>query len=271
MIIAASVESSNGNKGPITNVQHSGNCLKHIEKTLPVEKGRVIFSGLSGGGATAFSNANEYDCVGVFAYVAYMPGSQKPKNGEYVYTAGGAWDFNRYLSAYAAKAYGDDGTHRLYPGGHKTDRDQVPTEGMCWVYARDLYGNPKGRDEERQRFEHRFLDYLQNDLKTKLPHLAYYWCDFFLNTCEVKDPFAEILKDLSAELAAENQKYLDGRKALEKFSRSYYADLGSGGGSKAKHTSAKIEAAAEKLAAEFGDVVDIGDTAKELGKPTANF
>ena len=269
MILAASVESSNNNKGPLSNVQHSGNCLKHIEETLPVKPGRIFFSGSSGGGATGFLNADNYKCAGVFAYVAYMPGGKSSKYGDYAYAAGGAFDFNRYLSAYAAKSYGEKGTHRLYPGGHKTDRKEVPTEGICWLYSRELYDNSKGRDEEQQRFEFRFNKYLQENLKSQKPHLAYYWCDHLLNSCEVQGPFASILEGMSGELATANQRYLDGRKALNKFSEDYYAELGAGGGSKMKHTTPKIQAAAEKLANEFSDVIEIGDTARELGNATA--
>lgn len=271
MILATSVESNNKNRSSPSNVQHSGNCLEHMMNTLPIEKGRVFFSGDSGGGAVAFLNANSYKCSGVFAYISYMPDSKTPKNGDYVYTAGGAWDYNRYLSAFAARSYGEDGTHRLYPGGHRSERNHVAMEGICWLYSRELYDNLKDREEERQRFEARFSSYLREELVPQYPHYAYFWCDHFLNLCKTDGPLGETLQDLSDELAPTQQRYLDGRKALDEFSREQYADLGRSQRSESAHTTKKIQSAAQKLEAEFGDVIEIGDTARELGKETQKF
>lgn len=271
MILATSVESRNNNKGPITNVEHSGHCLEHLQRSLPIAKGRIFFSGRSGGGAVAFLNADSYKCAGIFPYVSYMPHSKTPKNGDYVYAAGGASDYNRYLSAFAAQSYGKNGTHRLYRGGHHANLKEIPTEGICWLYSRELYNNLEGREEERQRFEARFLNYLREELIPQQPHLAFYWCDHFLNLCQIDGPLKETLQTLSEELAPTHQRYLDGRKALEAFSEDIYAELGKKGGSQGGHTTGKIQSAAEKLAEEFKGVVEIGEITRELGNETKGF
>ncbi|MDP0492502.1 MAG: hypothetical protein Q7Q71_15760 [Verrucomicrobiota bacterium JB023] len=269
MVIAASVESCNKNRGPISNTEHAGNCLEHLEQTLPVEPGRYFFCGQSGGGAEAFVNADTYKSVGVFSYVAYIPEGKLPKYCDYVYAAGGAWDYNRYLSAYAAQCAGKNGTHRLYPGGHRTDRGEVPTEGMCWLYTRELYDNLEGREMEQRRFEDRFLRYLRDDLQSNKPHLAYYWCDHLLEACEIEGQFASLVEEISQSLAPTQQRYLDGRKALDEFSDDHFAKHGESTGSKMKHSTASIKSAAKKLEEEFAGVVDIAETAAELQKPTA--
>ena len=270
MVVACSVESKNQDNAFVINNGHTERCLEHMEETLPIDPKRVFFTGSSGGGATAFYNADHIDCAGALPYIGYMPNGKVPGNGDFFYVASGAWDYNRYLSAYAAEELGDKATHRLYPGGHRANTGDIGDEGLCWLYTRELYANGKDRAEERARFEHRFHQHLTEELSEK-PHLAYFWTDHLLNLCEVEGQFGEVLKLLAEELAPDQQPYLDGRKALEAFSEEYYAPLGAGGGSKGGHTTPEIEAAAAALAEEFAGVPEIEEIAKELGKKTATF
>lgn len=161
MILAISIESANANtKGPLTNREHSKICLEHIQETLPVSKERIIFCGRSGGGAEANINADTFPCTGIFVYNSYYPGKSKPKYPDYAFITGGATDYNRYASAKLAKEFKSNGTHFTYPGGHKSDLEKVPTEGICWLHTKDMYDH----QDELQHFEDRFQKYLQDNI-----------------------------------------------------------------------------------------------------------
>lgn len=269
MIMAVSCESKNQTNGFEINHQHTLDCLEHIQETLPVDEDRIFFSGLSGGGATSFYNADRIKCAGALPCVAYMPDRKEPKYGDYFYIVGGAKDFNRYASAYAASELGQKATHRLYAGGHGGPSVAVWTEGVIWLYTRELYENRKGRETELARFEQRFLAHLKNVLNTSSPHLSYYWADHLLKLCEVDGAFQVALEALAEELAntPTNVAYLQGRKDLVAFSEKHFADLGTSSTGRA-HTSEKIKDASAKLHEKHRDTPEIQDIAPVLAEPT---
>ena len=267
MVIAASVESKNQTNAFQINHGHTLRCLEHMKKALPVDMKCLFFTGSSGGGATAFYNANQIKCAGALPFIGYMPDKQVPKYGDYFYIATGAWDFNRYLSAYAAKKLNDKATHRVYNGGHRADTGRVGNEGIYWLYTRKLYGNRKEREEELIRFEERFLKYLREGMVDQ-KHLAYYYCDHLLELCEIEGSFRVNIEELATTLEEDGRRYLEGRKALEEFSEEHFASLGSKGGSALDHTTSEITEAAAALGEEFAGVVEIEELASELGKNT---
>ncbi len=272
MVLAASVESKNQSNAFQINNGHTVNCLNKLEDTLPVSFQRLFFSGNSGGGATAFYNADKIKCAGALPYIGYMPSGQVPNNGDYFYIGTGATDFNRYLSAHAANQLKDKAIHRLYPGQHSTGNEEISTEGVLWLYTRELYDNPDKRMDEIARFEVRFHKYLTEELADK-PHLAYFWTDHLLNTCKMASSSKGVFTLLHEKLAAvsENQRYLKARVSLSEFSQEHYAKIGSKGGSKSEHTTPQISAAAEALLAEFPDLVEMSDIFKEIGEPTVKI
>ena len=267
MVIAASVESKNQTNAFQINHGHTLRCLEHMEATLPVDMTRLFFTGSSGGGATAFYNANLIKCAGALPFIGYMPNKQVPKYGDYFYIATGAWDFNRYLSAYAAEKLKDKATHRVYSGGHRADTGRVGNEGIHWLYTRELYENREGREEEVIRFEERFLTYLQEGLVNQ-KHLAYYYCDHLLELCEIEGSFRINVEELAGILEEDGRRYVEGRKALEDFSEEYFAPLGAKGGSALDHTTPQIIEAAAAFGVEFVGVEEIEKLASELAKKT---
>lgn len=271
IVLAASVESKNLKSGSSSTFQvnnkHTITCLKHIEETLPVEVKRVFFTGGSGGGASAFYNASKLDCLGALPYIGYIPSGHKPNRKGFYYIAGGAWDFNRYSSAAAAKEFKTRATHRMYPGGHTKGKPGIAEEGLIWLYTRHIYEQQKLHPEEVARFEARFSAFLIK-LSKKDSALAYFWTDHLLNLCEVSGPMRTFAEGIHATLAQDeaNVKYLAGRVALDNFSEAILAPVDRDTLSETGYTSPEIKAEAQKLVDEYSDTPVIKEITKELLK-----
>lgn len=271
MVLAASVESKNQTNAFEINNGHTKNCLKHIKKSLPVDVERVFFSGTSGGGATSLYNASTIKCLGALPYIAYIPdGSSPPKKGFY-YLASGAWDYNRYSSAGAAKKFKNRATHRMYSGGHTMGNSAIAEEGVIWLYTRHIYEKRSDFPEEATRFEVRLSAFL-SELSEKNSQLAYFWTDHLLNLCEASGPVRPIIERLHSKLGSDpaNVRYLAGRVALDNFSENVFAPV-DGKGSLSEHTTPKIQKAAQELVNEYSDTPEIKEIAEELLKKTQKF
>jgi len=272
MVISVNVEAKNL-KTTISTVEtnwaHASACLEDMEENLPVDMDRVFFSGSSGGGASAFYNASKLKrCAGAFPMIGYIPLDCQPRKKGYYYISGGARDPNRYLCGTAAKNLGDHAIHRMHAGAHNNPKEEGVFEGIVWLYTRELYANREGRNAEIARFEDRFHAWLTGKLADS-PHLAHFWTDHLLNTCEItglaRERFVQIHEETSKDDA--NIRYLDAYLKLQEFSTKYYATVRKE--TPIGHTSSKIEQAAELLAQEITGVPELGDVAKELGGKTA--
>jgi len=272
-IFAASVQSKNGPDHPVKNHEHSKRCVEHLIESLPIDDERVYFSGNSGGGAMSFYNALRIKSQGNMPYIGYSPDKKYDKK-QYCLGIGGATDYNRYLTAHAVAEFGDRGFHRLFVGGHSGGPDWIGVEGMAWLNGRFLGDNRKESelDGERLDYESTLIGWIK-ELQATAPHRAHYWCHFLQEDYEIEGPNGGIVRELAAELAKdpENVRYTEGLYAIDEFSEKFYASEGEGGGSKGKHTSSKIEKAAEKLAEEYSGVPEIEDIARALGGKTVGI
>ncbi len=271
MVLAASVESKNQENAFVINNGHTKNCLKHIKKTLPVDVERVFFSGTSGGGATSLYNASTIKCLGALPYIGYIPSGSSPTKKGFYYLASGAWDYNRYSSAGAAKQFKNRATHRMYSGGHTMGSKAIAEEGAIWLYTRHIYEKRDLFPEEATRFEVRLSTFLA-ELSEKDSQLAYYWTDHLLNLCEASGAVRPIIEGFHTKLASdpENVRYLAGRVALDDFSEDVFAPV-DGKGSLSEHTTPNIQTSAQKLVDEYSDVPAIKEIAEGLLKKTHKF
>jgi len=278
MIVAVSVDSSNEYpEGDRTaegvfkkNNRFTREALSHMAENLPVvDVERVFFSGGSGGGATAIYNASEIKSLGALPFISYIYRTLSPPKGGLYFVAGGAWDYNRYLSAYAAKRFGNRAVHRLYPGGHHSGKPNVGEEGMLWLYTRHIYEKRDDYPSELLRFEARLSRWLLERAASK-PCDVYYWCYHLREQCEVTGELSDLVSSLEARLVKdpENIRYLEAWKALQNFSKKYFAPHGEAAGSKMGHTTPKIENAAKELAEKYKGVPELGIVAEELQRPT---
>ncbi|MEP4077872.1 hypothetical protein [Haloferula sp.] len=269
-IIAASVESKNGPDHPDGNHEHSKRCVAHLLENLPIDEERVYFTGGSGGGAMSFYNALRITSAGNMPVIGYSPDKKYDKK-HYCYGIGGTNDYNRYLTAHAVAQYKDKGFHRFHPGGHSGGPAWIGDEGITWLNGRYLGDRRKEAelDDERLDYEASVIGWIEK-LRGSEPHRAHYWCDFLTKDYEISGPNAEVVAGTFAELSEEpnNVRYTEGIAELDEFSEDYYAGEGEGGGSQFKHTTGRIESAAEKLATKYAGVPGIEDIASKLGGQT---
>lgn len=269
-IIAASVESRNTSGPNDGNHQHAKRCVEHLLSTLPIDAERVYFSGNSGGGAMSFYNALRIKSAGNMFFVGYSP-DRKFKKGQYCVGIGGTTDFNRYITAWAVKEFGDKGIHRMVVDGHGNGPAWMAHEGMTWLNGRYLGDKRKDTalDKERLDFEASLIAWI-GEFREATPYRAHYWCDFLKNEYGIDGENAKVVDGIFAELNNDpmNARYTAGIAALDEFSERYYADEGRNGGSLMEHTSARIERAAAELAEEYAGVPEIEDIAKTLGDKT---
>ncbi|MBK1828060.1 hypothetical protein [Haloferula rosea] len=269
-VIASSVQSRNGPDHPEVNHEHSKRCVEHLLGNLPIDEERVYFTGNSGGGAMSFYNALRIKSAGNMPIIGYSP-DKKYEKKQYCYGIGGNTDYNRYLTAHAVAEFGDRGFHRFHPGGHSNGPDWMGDEGITWLNGRYLGDQRKDSDLDAERldYEASMIEWITT-LQDAHPYRAHYWCHFLKDEYEIEGPNAAIVSGLLGELSKEpnNVRYTEGIAALDEFSDKYYVGEGEGGGSQFKHTSSKIEKAAEKLAEGYEGVPLIEDIAKGLGNPT---
>jgi predicted esterase len=269
MVVSGSVENGNSREGQLI-ANSTVACLTHLTKNLPLAEQRMFLTGGSGGGARTFVLAgnNGKLCAGAMPFIGYVPQQGKLSRDTYYFITGGATDYNRYASAIAAKEAGKNGIYRPYRGGHSNPPkdDDAFTEGLIWLYTMDLYNKRDDAAAEKKRFEARFLNYLKDDLKAQ-PWLAYFWTDHLLNTCNLSGSAAEPFRKLAGSLGSDpiNVLYLKGRAELAELADSEYQIPG---GSKKGHITDSITRKAEKIAAKYADVPEIGKIATEMGQIT---
>lgn len=266
-VIAASVESKNGDGHPVKNHEHAKKCVKHLIENLPIDDERVYFAGMSGGGAMSFYNSVRIKSAGNIPVIGYAPDSDiKKKN--HCYGIGGTRDFNRFHTAYAADQHGDRGFHRFHIGGHSEGPKDLKTDAIVWLNGRYLEENKnkKKYKDEHLDYESSIIEWIKKLKAAEAPR-AHYWCHFLKEEYEIAGDNAATVDQLLEELNKDpiNARYTEGLIAISDFSKKYYAEHGTGGSKKGFMTP-KIEKAAEKLAEEYQGVPGIEEIARDLGK-----
>lgn len=251
------------------NTTHIHNNLMHSIEQCSIDKKRLFFGGPSGGGARTLRNASKYKPAGAMPLVGYMPSDAKPSKSAYYYVVTGANDFNRYASASVADKMGSKATLRIGSGGHGTMKNDpyLVGDGMIWMYTMHVYKGKGGSASEREGFEDRFYDHLTVELAAE-PWKAYYWAEHLLETCKLSGPNRQKFATLHSELAVEkNIAYAEGLKDLEKLGMKQM--LGDNiGGSRMKHFSKGVAAAAKKLKEKYEGIPEIPKVAEGLMKKT---
>lgn len=264
-IMAISIESSNKNSNSSVMCAKS---IKHILETWPVDKGRIHYTGNSGGAARAFVNCSKTRAYGVMPNVGYIPHGVDIKT-EVIYGLGGGNDYNRYLTAYAASKMKKNGFHRMSNKGHGQSPVNYYQDGMIWMHCKYMKQNKTKLRDEAQDFEAAIISYL-NNIKSEEPQRAY------SNACVVRDIYeisgknAANLNAIITDLAKDknNVLYHEALLDINDLSKKHLAPLGEGGGSKMKHFHSQSNKAAEKLKEKYIGVKSIIDILNAIMKKT---
>lgn len=266
-VMAISVESKN--KSPVEdNKRVSKACVAHILETLPVDEGRVYFTGNSGGGAMSMYNSEQIKCAGAMPNVGYIPQDCDPPKASY-YVLGGGNDYNRYLTAHIGKKFGKDAVHRMHPGGHGVCPAWQRVDGMVWLNARYLEEERRDHEEEAVDFEARVIEWIRG-LADKEPHRAYATARLLKDDYGISGANAGIVDGLIGELGEEpkNVLYHEGLGEIDEISEDEFAEFGEGGGSKFKHADPGVTRKIEKLLEKYRGVPVIEGTLEAMAKPT---
>lgn len=267
MVLAVVVESRNGQ--PVTtNHEHCMDTLNHIGQTLPVNIKQVIFSGGSGGAATAMFNAGRVDAIGAIPYVGYLPNGSSMGKKQFFFAAGGVTDFNRYGTAEIARDAGDRGVHRLNPGGHTGGDAEISFEGLIWVYSRHIYSKSGPGESEVALFEHRFLPWLKETAEKDAPK-AYFWVRHLLDSCDLDSDSRRTVEGLESQLKDDRSAvaYHAAWHATAEMAEEEYSAV-SNGGSRKGHTDPALERAGRKLLEQVAGVPEFEEIAKRFGDPS---
>lgn len=265
--MALSVESSNNNTTKIRNTGHSKNCMDHIFKNLPADPDRIIYTGISGGAATAYKNTEVRSAVGIIPNVGYIPHETKPRV-DYTYAIGGGSDYNRYSTAYAAAIQKKSGFHRMFAGGHGAAPTDFRIDGMFWIQCKYMQKEYKNVKDELDDFTTRAVNWLQQMSKTE-PMRSY-------SNCMILKEFVPLPKNQTAQLDVlikelesdpKNILYHEGLLEINELS-SKYLDPGRNPGSLKNHSDKDSAKQAEKLLSKYSDIPKIKEVLEFIKKKT---
>jgi hypothetical protein len=171
-IITISVESKNGIPNSL---EHSQRCIDHIKKSLPVDSGRLYFSGNSGGAREAFSNGVKMGAAGVLAITAGAQPGELKKGSDYFFISG-ANDFNRAGIAISYADAKSGSALRFHPGGHGMGPAWLTTEGFVWLEGQAR--RKSSNDPTQADYETKMLAWTEKIAATE-PHRAAWWTTYF--------------------------------------------------------------------------------------------
>jgi len=267
-VLAISVESSN-KRGMAANERHNQACLDHLLKNLPIDKGRLHYTGNSGGGSEAFANSSIKKAFGVMPNIAYIPDVGLEKT-EVVYGLGGGSDFNRYLTAFAAAKYKDKGFHRMTNKGHAAAPPEHRFDGMFWMHCHFLADAKSGYDDERRDFELATLTWLRGLKPNRAYSNAVLFRDIYKPDGQNRQVLDHMLKKLEKDSA--NPLYHEGLMAISEFSKKYFAPLGERGGSKIGFKDPKNAALVDReLMPKYGKVPELAPVLQAMRAQTARL
>ncbi len=253
----------------INNLAHANDALRHAKVKLPLNGDAVHYGGNDSGAAAAFWNSLKMNSVGTFTISGFFTPDMTGNNPGHHFMAGGAMDYNRYLTAWAAAKFGDRGVHYIHPGGHVFPNRDTVTLGMMWMYTQGLYGGKASRSKEAEEFEKRFLPWI-TDLADTSEGEAIFLTEMLVKRCSLSGEFkTEIEKLHNALLEKEGAKaHLEGLEALANFSRRQYTKHGNLYHPKRNHTMKKWERMAERMEKKYEKAEELQKIFREISHPT---
>ena len=183
--------------------------------------------------------------------------------------AGSTNSSNRYLTAWAAAKFGEEGTHYLYEGTREMPESGDIAIGMTWMYAQGLYENLASRGAEAAAFEKRALPWLKELAETSEGDAAYL-TRMLTKECKLRGRFKQEVERLHSKLTRnpETVIHVKGLEALDDFSEKELAKYGNHFSPLPEHAPKKFERMSANLAEKYQEADDLQPIFKQLAKPT---
>ena len=265
-ILAYSIDSSNAN-GWQNNIKDVERCMDDLFSKLPIDKGRIHYTGNSGGGNTACLNSSINKAWGLMPNVAMLP-EGLGVNTQVIYATGGSTDHNRFLTAHAADLYGKDGFHRMSKNGHGDAPVDHRCDGLFWMTCKYFAKHGKKHPDEVKDFERNMLEWIHGLISSD-SHRAY------ANAVILRDVYGldgenllaldEMLTSLSQN--KDNILYQEALIALDSFSEKHLAPIGKKGWTPQGHAGVEGEADAKILKSTYGHIPELAPIIEGLFQP----
>ena len=261
-VVACSVESKNGGE---KNHEHAAKCVEHLKKTLPLDEDRIYFSGNSGGARMAYTNAAKLDGAGVLGLIAGAQSGELKKGNHYFFISG-AYDYNRYGTAFSYAEVARSAALRFHPGGHADGPGWLVTEGIVWLEGQ-WHRKAKEEAPTRADYEAAVLAWI-GKLKESEDYRAAWWTGFLRESgvMAANETALDGFGDMTAEPA--NAAYADGIAKLEEFAALVLATGPQGAPDCFEHTSTEIQREADKLLATHAATPWVKEILEALKKKT---
>ena len=268
--LATSVEARHTGRFDLEeNLEHTKECIQHMQTNMPVNVKRIIFSGNDRGAASALYNSDRFRCAGTITINGYLPRETFANARGYFFVASGTQNINRYRAANAVAEIGKYATFYPYPGNVSFPDEERGTYAMVWVYARHLYSENRLRHVEARAFEARMKRYLV-DLAAIRPWKAYQYTDFFLRVCDVEGDFRAFNLALQQKTRSHPDAvpFFNGWNDIQQFGRKIYAGYGLNDQSLRNHTSPEIEYEVAKMLEQYAQTPEVSEILQKLAFPT---
>ncbi len=270
MIIASPVEARNeGQVTLINNMAHSRSVLSKLGREFSINREAVHFGGDKSGAAAAFQNSAKMKSAGTFTVSGFFTPDMTAVNEGHHFMAGSTNSSNRYLTAWAAAKFGEEGTHYLYEGTREMPESGDIAIGMTWMYAQGLYENLASRGAEAAAFEKRALPWLKELAETSEGDAAYL-TRMLTKECKLRGRFKQEVERLHSKLTRnpETVIHVKGLEALDDFSEKELAKYGNHFSPLPEHAPKKFERMSANLAEKYQEADDLQPIFKQLAKPT---
>ena len=272
MVLAVSVEAKEGNEEqwPVS-LSHCKDCVRHINRTVPIDSDSTFFGGQGGGGSVAYHNAYKMGSAGTFTISGFISRWSDGSTKGHHFMAGPTRCPYRYMTAQSAVRLGPTAVHWFFPGEKGFGHEDTTQYGLLWIYASHLYSEIAARGAEKTHFEKRFIPWLKGHIELS-PGEGLLFVNHLIEECpiggEFKESMTKIQDDLSGNLEA--LEYVKGRQATFEFSDDKLSGLGLQNEILKNHTTPKIEMSAKRLKKKYGELPDLDRITEDLTQPTGS-
>lgn len=270
MVIASPVEARHeGGVTLINNLAHTRSVLSKLEREYSLERKAVHFGGDKSGAAAAFQNSIKIKSAGTFTVSGYLTPNMTAVNEGHHFMAGSTNSSYRYLTAWAAAKFGEEGTHFLYEGAREMPDSRDIAIGMVWMYAQGLYAHPASRSEEIAAFEERILPWLK-ELTKESEGDAAFLTRMLTSECTLRGAFKQEIDQLHQTLSQDPAAvaHVKGREALDEFSEKELSKFGNHYSPLPEHAPKSFERITTHLAEKYQKAEDLQAIFKQLAEPT---